>query len=346
MIEKEKIVDGVVNMFKVNMGVKKGEKILVVTDIPTAEEWKSKDSSKIAEALNRSLLAKMVSEIATEKFPECKVEFFVYPSVGKHGTYPGKKVEEKMKVADVVIAITTYSLTHTNARVNACKAGVRVASMPMFLAEMFYPGGPMAADYREIEKETKKIAELMTKASEAKVTSPGGTNITFSLKGRNGMVDAGIFTEKGSSGNLPSGEAYCAPVEGTANGKLVVEPGWYQDLKEKMTIVFKNGYVTEIIGGEKIGEEFRRLLDFSKKTEPYVSRRNLAELGVGTNPNAKRPDNVLESEKIKGTVHLAIGDNSHMGGKVSSDFHQDFIIPKPTLILDGKKVMQDGKLLV
>ncbi|MEM3627400.1 MAG: aminopeptidase [Candidatus Bathyarchaeia archaeon] len=346
MIEKAKIVDGVVNMLKVNMGLKKGEKLLVVTDIPTAEEWKTKDGAKLAEALERSLLAKAVSEVATEKFPGCKVEFFVYPSVGKHGTYPGKEVEEKMKAADVVIAITTYSLTHTDARVNACKAGARVASMPMFLAEMLYPGGPMAADYREIEKETKKIADLITKANEARVTSPGGTDITFSLKDRKGGVDAGIFTEKGAWGNLPSGEAYCAPVEGTANGKVVVEPNWFPDLKEKMTLVFKNGYVTEIIGGGKVGDEYRSLLDFTKNEEPYISRRNLAELGVGTNPNAKRPDNVLESEKIKGTVHLAIGDNSHMGGKVTSDLHQDFIIPKATLIFDGKTIMKDGKLVV
>jgi leucyl aminopeptidase (aminopeptidase T) len=345
MIKKRKLVDGVVNMLKVNMGLKKGEKLLVVADIPTAEEWKTKDSAKLTEAVERSLLAKTVSEIASKKFPDYKVEFFVYPSIGKHGTYPGKEVEEKMKAANITIAITTYSLTHTDARVNACKAGARVASMPMFVAEMFYPGGPMAADYRLIDKETKKIAALITKAKEAKVISPGGTNITFSLKGRKGMVDAGIFTEKGAWGNLPSGEAYCAPVEGTANGKLVVEPNWYPDLKEKMTLIFKNGYVTEIIGGGKIGDEYRGLLDFKKKEEPYISRRNLAELGIGTNPNAKRPDNILESEKIKGTVHLAVGDNSHMGGKVSADLHQDFIIPKPTWMLDGKTVMKDGKLL-
>ncbi|MGQ9624399.1 MAG: aminopeptidase [Candidatus Bathycorpusculaceae bacterium] len=346
MIDKEKLVDGVVNMLKVNMGVKKGEKILVVTDFPTAEEWRTKDSKKLTEAVERTLLAKIVNEIAFEKFPDCNVEFFAYPSVGKHGTYPGKEVEEKMKAADVDIAITTYSLTHTDARVNACKVGARVASMPMFVAEMFYPGGPMAADYRAIEKETKKIADLITKANEAKITSPGGTDITFSLKGRNGMVDAGIFTEKGAWGNLPSGEAYCAPVEGTAEGKLVVEPNWYPDLKEKMTLTFKKGYVNSIVGGGKIGDEYRSLLDFKKNEEPYISRRNLAELGIGTNPNAKRPDNILESEKIRGTVHLAIGDNSHMGGKVSSDLHQDFIIPKPTWILDGKVVMKDGKLLV
>jgi len=346
MVNKAKLVDGVVNMLRVNMGIKKGEKVLVVTDVPTAREWEEKDSAKVTDAVERSILAKAVGEIASEKFPDCAVHFFVYPSIGKHGTYPGREVEEKMKAADVVIAITTYSLTHTDARVNACKAGARVASMPMFVAEMFYPGGPMATDYREIDKETKKIADLITRANEAQITSPGGTDIAFSLKGRNGMVDAGIFTEKRAWGNLPSGEAYCAPVEGTANGKLVVEPKWYPDLKEKMTLTFKNGYVVKIIGGGKIGDEYRDLLDFKRKEEPYMPRRNLAELGIGTNPNAKRPDNILESEKIKGTVHLAIGDNSHMGGKISSDLHQDFIIPKPTLILDGKRVMKDGKLLV
>jgi len=345
MIEKEKLVNGVVNMLRVNMGLKDGEKVVVVNDIPTAAEWTAKPSEKLTEVVERSLLAKMVSEVAAEKLPKNHVEFFTYPSIGKHGTYPGKEVEEKMKGSDVAIAITSYSLTHTDARVNTCKAGGRVASMPMFVAEMFYKGGPMASDYREIDKETKKIAEWITKANEARVTSPGGTDITFSLKGRNGMVDAGIVTAKGSWGNLPSGEAYCAPVEGTANGKLVVEPNWYPDLKEKMTLVFKNGSVAEIVGGGKISDEYRTMLDFSKKEEPYISRRNLAELGIGTNPNAKRPDNILESEKIKGTVHMAIGDNSHMGGKVSADLHQDFVIPKPTWMLDGKPVMKEGKLL-
>jgi len=345
MPDKEKLVNGTVNMLKVNMGLKDGEKIVVITDVPTAEEWKAKTSAKLAEMLERSILAKMVSEIAAEKFSKNTVEFFTYPSIGKHGTYPGKEVEEKMKSADVAIAITNYSLTHTDARVNACKAGKRVLSMPMFMAEMFYPGGPMTADYREIDKETRKIAEWITKANETRVTSPGGTDITLSVKDRKGMVDTGIFIEKGAWGNLPSGEAYCAPVEGTANGKIVVEPNWYPDLKEKMTLIFKNGYVAEIVGGGKIGDEFRNLLDFKKKEEPYISRRNLAELGIGTNPNAKRPDNILEAEKIKGTVHLAIGDNSHMGGKVSADLHQDFIIPKPTWMLDGKPVMKDGKLL-
>ena len=346
MIEKEKILQAVVNMFKVNMGLKRGERILVVTDAPTVDEWTEYDSKRLTDFAERSLLAKIVSEIAGEEFSDCPTEFFTYPSTGRHGSEPGKEVEEKMKDADVVMAITTYSLTHTKARQKATEKGARVASMPAFLGEMFYPGGPMAADYSKIQKETMGIAELITESKEAVITSPAGTEMRFSIEGRNGGVDAGIFIEAGAWGNLPSGEAYCAPVEGTGEGKLVVEVNSYPRLEEDMTFVFEKGNVVELSGGGEVGDEFRRLLKFDKNEEPYISRRNLAELGVGTNPNAKRHDNVLEAEKIKGTVHLAIGDSSHIGGKVSADLHQDFIIHQPTVMLDKKTIMKDGKLLI
>jgi leucyl aminopeptidase (aminopeptidase T) len=216
----------------------------------------------------------------------------------------------------------------------------------MFLADMLYPGGPMTPDYDKIEIETEKIAAAVRESEEAMVTSPGGTNMKFGVKGRKVIPEAGNFREKGAWGNLPAGEAACAPIEGTGEGKLVVEVDWFSNLKEDMTFVFKNGLVVEIIGGGKVGDEFRTLLAPKKNEEPYVSRRNLAELGIGTNPNAKRPENTLEAEKIKGTVHLAIGNSFHIGGKVPADLHQDFIIPRPTLLLDGKAVIKDGKLLI
>jgi len=344
MIKKEKIEQGVIDMLKVNMGIKSGEKLVVVTDIPTLEEWIRKQSGELAEMVERSFLAKIVSEISRENFPDCSVEFYVYPSVERHGTEPGKEVEEKMKEAEVVIAITSYSLSHTKARESASKSGTRIASMPMFVPEMFYPGGPMATDYTKIHKECEKIAKLINKANEVAVTSSEGTNLKFSLKGRYGSIDDGILTEKGTFGNLPAGEVYTVPLEGTTNGSLVVKEGWYRDLTENMTFVFKNGKVIEIMGGGKVGEEFREMLAFEKNEEPYISRRNCAELGIGTNPNARRPDNVLEAEKIKGTIHIAIGDSSHMGGKVTSDLHQDFVVPKPTVKFDDEVVMRDGKI--
>lgn len=346
MIDKEKIRKSVIDMFKVNMGLKSGEKVLVVTDAPTLDDWKEKNVDKLTDFTQRTLLAKTVSEIAAEGLPECPVEFYVYPSVGSHGAELGAEAAEKLKTADVLIAITSYSLSHTKAREDATKAEVRVASMPLFLADMFYPKGPMSADYTKVKEETEKLSKLLTEANEATVKTSAGTDITFSLKGRTGLVDAGIFTETGAFGNLPSGEAYIAPLEGTANGKVVVEKGWHIGLTENMTLVFKRGKVIEVTGGDNVGDEFRKLLKPGVDEEPYKSRRNLAELGIGTNPYAKRPDNVLEAEKIKGTVHIAIGDNAHMGGKISADLHQDFVLPKPDLYLDGKPVMRSGKTVV
>lgn len=346
MIELDKIEDGVVSMFKVNLGVQKGERILVLTDVPTAEEWEKQGSERLNAMVRRAALAKMVSEIAKKKFPDCAVKFYAYPSVGRNGVEPGKAVEGRMKAADVIVAITTYSLTHTDARSSANEAGARVASMPEFLPEMFYPGGPMTADYNEILRETEKLVELMNKAETAVVRSKAGTDITMSLKGRIGIVDGGFFTEPGVFGNLPSGEAFIAPVEGTANGRVVIEAGWFPDLEENLVFRFKNGKVVGIEGGGKVGDRYRELLGIGKEGALYEARRNCAELGIGTNPNAKRLDNVLEAEKIRGTVHIAVGDNAHMGGKVNADLHQDFVIQKPTLILDGKTIMKNGKLKI
>ena len=345
MIDREKIKQGVVKMFKVNMGLKAGEKVLVVTDVPTTDDWRKKSTEQLTDLVQRTLLAKAVSEIASESFPECPVEFYAYPSVGRHGTEPGPEVAEKLKTAEVLIAITSYSLSHTEAREGATKAGVRVASMPVFLADMFYPGGPMDADYTKIEEETEKLAKLITDAREVIVRTSAGTDLKFGLKGRTGDVDAGIYTRRGAWGNLPSGEAYIAPVEGTAEGRVVVEKGWCAGLTENMTLMFRGGEVVEVLGGGKVGDEYRELLKPGVEEEPYKSRRNFAELGIGTNPNARRPDNVLEAEKIKGTVHVAVGDNAHMGGKVTADLHQDFVLPKPDLYIDGKLIMKNGKFM-
>lgn len=93
-VKKEKIEQGVIDMFKVNMGIKSGEKLAVVTDIPTAEEWIKKESKEIYEMTERSLLAKMVSEISKESFLDCNVEFYPYPSVGRVG---GGKVGDKFR---------------------------------------------------------------------------------------------------------------------------------------------------------------------------------------------------------------------------------------------------------
>ncbi len=337
------IEDGVLSMLRVNMGLKEGERLLVVADPPTLEHWADKDLLVLQDQMERSALARMVADIARESFLQSMVDFYPYPSAGQHGSEPGEAVAEKMSQADVLIAIVNYSLSHTAGRARATEAGARIASMPGFEARMFHPGGPMSVDYQQVAEDTEKLAQLVTEAERATVRSPGGTDISFSVAGREGGVDTGLCTERAAWSNLPAGEAYAAPLEGTAEGVIVAQAGWYPHLAEDMSFHFEKGLVVSLEGGGKVGDEFRKLLQLGSEEQVHLARRNLAELGIGTNPNAKQPDNVLEAEKIKGTVHLAIGDSSHMGGRVVADLHEDFVIPQPDLLLDGRLVIEGGE---
>jgi leucyl aminopeptidase (aminopeptidase T) len=341
-IERPKIENGVIQMFKVNMGLKPEEKVLILSDIPTKRDWRDKDVGEITKMISITLLGKTVADITRNAFPSCTVDFYPYLSIGRSGAEPTPSMARDMKKYDVIVAINSFSLTHTEAREAASKSGARVATMRGVIPEMFYPDGSISVDYLEVEKETRFIASFLTQASEARVKSDSGTNLTLSLKGREGREDAGIYVRSGQWGNLPAGEAYIAPVEGTAEGDLVVEKGWFSNLKEDMTINFRNGEVQQIRGGGQINGMLSQILGLEHQTRRKRERCNLAELGIGTNPKARRTDITIEAEKIKGTIHIGIGDNSHMGGKVIADYHQDFVIPRPDLLLDDKKVMEKG----
>jgi leucyl aminopeptidase (aminopeptidase T) len=345
IIDKAQIQAGVLNMLKVNMGVRPGEKILVVGDPPTYQNWSAMSTDELERMIERSLLAKAVAEIAAANLKENPVEFYAYPAVARSGAEPIAELGERMAAVDVSIAITNRSLSHTDARQNACRAGARVASMPGFAVRMFAPDGPMNADYTEVQRITVPVAQRLTQAKEAYVRSTVGTDIHMSLAGREAIADTGLFVSKGSFGNLPAGDGFIAPLEGTAEGQLVVEPGWARGLTELMTIRFHQGVVVEIMGGAAVGDNLRRMLGFDGG-ELVSERRNLAELGVGTNPKARASESTLEAEKVMGTVHIAIGDNAHIGGAVTADLHMDFVLPHTELVLDGETVMADGKLLI
>ncbi len=332
---KDEIREAVLRMMEVNMGIKEDEKALILTDYPDQDQWCTMSYEELKDMAERSLLAKAVYEIVSKRF---KANFLAYPATGKHGAEPPDYVSKAMLDFDIVVAITTYSISHTEAREKATRKGVRVASMPTFTADMFMPGGPMDVDYREVASLCERLSKELS-GSSITIKSDNGTYISASIKGRVWNLDTGILTAPGSFGNLPAGEVFIAPVEGTSEGTVVVQAGWFPNLKEDMVLEVREGLVVDVKGGSRVGDRFRDLLAIGREpSDLELRRRNIAEIGVGTNPNAKRPDNVLEAEKILGTVHVAIGDNSHFGGKVSADIHFDFVIPNPTIEVDGKVI--------
>ena len=346
-MDKQEIQAAVLNLFQTNMGVRPGERVLVITDVATAEQWRERDLEFLTCMLNRSLLAKAVAEIAGENLKGCRVDFTTYDAVGKSGTEPPAEAGQTMRGAEVVIAITTFSLSHTAARQEACRAGARIASMPGVLPETFAPGGPLSADYRLIAEDTHRMARLLSEARTAALRSPAGTDLRFCLEGREAIADTGLYVEPGQWGNLPAGEAYIAPVEGSCEGRLVVEAGWYPGLTSNLALIFHAGEVCAIEGGGEVGQELADLLELGSPSSPHRQRRNAAELGVGTNAQARWTEKpALEVEKIRGTAHVAIGDNAHMGGRVNVDIHYDFIVPQTELVLDGRAVLRAGEVVL
>jgi len=295
--------------------VKSGERVLIITD---------------TQRLGVGMALFRASEEA-----KAKVMMVVTQLMKRHGQEPPEVVGRLMKKADVVFAPTTYSLTHTQARLKATLAGTRIATMPMITEEMMRKGA-MLADYREVEKLTLKVARRLNRGEEVRVTSERGTDLRFSIKGRRAHPDTGRFHEPGDFGNLPAGEAFVAPVEGTGEGTVVID-GPIPDIEERnVAIKFKRGVACKIRGSRKLANMLKRA---------GKNSTNLAEFGIGTNPRARLIGNVLEDEKVLGTCHVALGDNSTFGGKVEADIHIDGIIKKPTVELDGKLLMKNGKLL-
>ena len=252
------------------------------------------------------------------------------------GEEPPASVASAMLHADVIVCPTEESLTHTNARIEAVKRGARVGTMPGITEEMFTKGA-ITADYHKVEEITLELTEMLTAAEEA-VLEKDGYSMKFNLRGRKGIPSTGVYRNLGTSGNLPSGEAYIAPVENGIEGETVIDGSMVGigTLREPLYVDVKKGCLQKITG-----DDVEKLDILFSRAENGV----VGELGIGTNKNALLCGNTLEDEKVYGTVHIAFGTNTSFGGVNKADCHMDGIILKPTLYLDGKQIIKNGEFV-
>ena len=368
------------NIFKVNLAVKKSERVLIFNDKLSSNMFLDEpDKERMAKLRSLTLL---LAEIGKDL---CKATVTSeYTATGSHGAEPpvelwehafGRKTVETLQkdrlmqpllkktindqdirkvetiitryrkqAVDCVIALSNFSTSHTRFRdflTRICQC--RYASMPLFDVSMLE--GAMNIDWKDLARRTRAIAKTVNSAESIRLKTPNGTKLTFSKRGRKALSDTGMLTRAGSFSNLPAGEVYVAPVEGTARGRLVLEWAPTKQLASPITLEIQDGFVQEVSGDDLYAGYLRQKLEERKENG------NIAEFGIGTNEAAKRPDNILESEKILGTIHIALGDNSSFGGNVKTPFHQDFIFFRPTVILlkqDGSKnnLLKDGKCVI
>ncbi|MGI6037278.1 MAG: aminopeptidase [Limnochordia bacterium] len=300
------------------MKMQRGEQVLIVTD-PRRRELAEIFKERAAALGGEALLLEMLER-------------------EHNGSEPPAAVTAAMMAADVVLAVTSKSLSHTKARHAAVAEGARVASLPGLTRAMME--GPLQADYTNVAKRSLWAAEILTKGTKAHLTSPQGTDLVFDLQGRLGQPDTGFYHQPGDFGNLPAGEAYIAPVEGKTQGRLVIDGAMsgVGVLDDPLVMEVVDGVVVKMTGSAASALE--KLLS-GLGQEAY----SIAELGIGTNDQAQLTGFVLEDEKVMGTVHVAIGNNSFFGGKITVASHLDGIIKQPTLTVDGQVILREGLLL-
>ena len=369
------LTDAFKSLFEINMGTLAGERIVVFSDTIRPDE-----SPSAADLDRRARLhdaAEAAAGFAAAAYGNCR--FVSFPATAASGAEPPevlwravlgerataaladfgilsrllaknaspedlKRAREIVLAARddsaaVIIAMANNSTSHTRFRSLANCTGGRFASLPHFDPEMFFTS--MRVDWSALAEKSRILADAINRAVEICVSCPNGTSMRFGNRGRKAAADDGLLTAPGSFGNLPAGEVYLAPLEGTSTGTMVLEYAPTRKLAEPLRLTVSGGIVRGISGNDP----HRMYLE--QKFAENCANRNIAELGIGTNDRATRPDNILEAEKILGTIHIALGDNSGFGGTVSTPFHEDYVFYRPTLTAiaaDGTEeiLLRDG----
>ena len=311
MSELETAVDTVVRRC---LGVRGGEQVVVVVD---------RGTRTIGDALRDGADRAGADAVLTVMAPR-----------DEHGQEPPAAVAAALAAADAFIAPTTKSLSHTTARKLATERGARGATLPGVTEDML--ARLMACDFAVLQRRSARLADLITDSDAARVTCPRGTDLLLDLTGRAGIADDGDLTAPGAFGNLPCGEGFTSPLSGT--GRMVAGSLASIGLATS-TLTIKDGNLVDATGPEGA-----RLLESLDAAGPHG--RNLAELGIGTNERATLTGNILEDEKILGSVHIAFGASAGIGGTVSVPVHLDCVILDASLTIGDTQVLDAGAFLL
>ena len=299
------------------LGVKEGEKVVIVADAGTRG---------VGEALFGAALSAKAETILALISPPAQ-----------SGEEPPEPLARMLTDCDVVILATSQSMTHTAARRLANRAGARIASLPEVTEDMLSEGA-LTADYQEIQRTTRRLERMLRGAKSVRLANPLGTDVTFDVTRRDWITgDTGVCRRRGDFTTLPAGEIFVAPIEGSADGRLVIDATFLTRLAEPVSVVVKEGYASKVTGAPDAVQEMNR---------GGKAGRNFGKFGMGLNPRARITGKLLEEEKVLGAVHIVFGDNAAYGGAVRCGVRVDAILTQATVEVDGKTILERGALTV
>jgi len=304
--------------------VQPGEKVLIVSDFEMVS------------------IARAVAAAAHQRNAEVVISLMAPRKM--HNEPLPDTVAEAMKKAHIIFAPTKWSIAHTDARIEATKAGVRIINMPSYKEETLISGG-IDLDFEKQASLVKKVAMALTEAKVARVVTPLGTDITLGIEGRSGAALTGLSHEPGVFCTPPDVEARVTPLEGTSEGIIIVDGSIPVPeigvITEPIKVTVKEGNAAKIEGGKQ-AQIFSDILKNAADPGAY----NIAELGIGLNPMSRIIGVMVEDEGSFGTVHIAVGTSAAFGGKVKTRLHLDMMIRQPTVTLDDRVILDKGNLYI
>ena len=282
--------------------IREGEKILIVSDYPTADDFAIKSTILLEKMIKRNVLAKSFYEIIKETFPNEIELYFMKPTYEHFKNPTDSQLEEKINSSDIVFTLTEYSLTDTAIVTNPLKEGkLRHISAPLIPAEVFYPGGPCDVDFYEIEKITTKLYSLLQGARTFDIYDIAGSHLSVEFKKPiDWIYECGFCQNKGMFTNLPAGEVTLElpynQNDCIINGNLNIIPGWQDELTQPLTLIIQESRLVDSIGGGRMGPYIHDLI---KNEDVQVS-----QIGIGTNRKAIDPFSPTVADKFIGMAHV------------------------------------------
>lgn len=309
------------------LAVKKGEEVLIVVDTESdmrmAQAFAGASQNHGADFLIAMMPARGKSESTT--IP--------------------KSLEAAMVGCDVFIPMTRASGAPAyNLRMKELLREKKIRECCMVLREIDnYIHGGALADYEAVYADGLKLQKLWRHKKKAHVTSLAGTDLTFDMIDMTPIIECGIAREPGLSMAFSDGEVSLGPVEGTMNGVMALDgPMCYYGLPtEPVKLRIQNGRVAEILGGDvRICSDLRKLFAEIKNSD------NIAEIGIGLNPQSLFNGDFEEEKKARGTIHFALGSGIYYDQSIDSQVHIDMVLYNATVEFDGEVFVRGGKVAI
>lgn len=308
------------------MAVKEGEEVLIVTDPHT--------DTRMSNAMAAAAL-------------KCKAEYSIamIPVRGQDkATLFPKTIELAMDKCDVFIGMTTASgaaIYNNRLKELIKEKSLRECSIVLRDVDNFTRGGALA-DYEKLYEEGKELQKIWRGKKQAHVTTPAGTDLYMEMNDMEPIIECGVAREPGDAMAWSDGEVSIGPVIGTTRGTLVVDGPicYYGNPIEPVELKIEYGKIVDVVGGDsKICREIRRQIKEIKDSD------NIAEIGLGLNPNSLFNGDFEEEKKARGTCHIAMGNGFYYGQPARSTVHIDMVLYKPTVTFDDELIVEDGKVV-